>query len=125
MACAAKGPEFSKVSNAPEGKSVLYIYRPWAFTGGGVSFPIVINDKKIYPKLSNQSYLRHPTLPGKKRIHTDTSSIDRILEFKAEPNKIYFISISVKNYLVVFEQVPLLVDEELALQEIEKCKIAL
>lgn len=125
LGCAAKGQHFSEISTVPEGQAMLYIYRPWAFTGGGVSFPIVINDKRISPELSNQSYLMHSTQPGIKRIHTDTTAIDRVLEFTAEPNQTYFIGLSVKNYFMVFAQVPYLVDEKLALKEMKKCQLAL
>lgn len=124
IGCAAKGPYFSGVSEPAENKATIYIYRPWAFTCGGVSFQIIINNKRISPKLSNQSYLSYVTTPGTTRIHTNTSAIDNVLEFTAEANKTYFVSISVKNYVMVFSITPYLVDKNLALKEIKKCQLA-
>ncbi|TKB23185.1 DUF2846 domain-containing protein [Desulfopila sp. IMCC35006] len=124
--CAAKkGDYFSETLKAKEGSSTLYIYRPWAFTEGGASFPIIVNNTRIAPELSNQSYLTYVTKPGPVKIHTDTQHIDTVLEFNAEAGKIYFVGISVKSYFLVFEQVPYLIDENLALEELKKCQKAL
>ena len=123
--CAAKGAQFSKLSVVPEGESVIYVYRPWAMIAAGANFEIVINGKRISPRLSNQSYLMYVTPPGSYKIHTNTMNIDRVLNINTAKNKSYFVSISIKHYFAAVAQIPSLVDTSLAIKEMKKCKLAL
>jgi len=124
--CAAKGPTFTDVKSNNLDKALLYIYRPWAMTGAAVSYQVVLNNVRISPKLSNQSYLVKEIDPGEIVLFTDTRNIDRVLKFTGEAGKTYFVSISSKNYAaMVFEHAAYLVDKDLAIEELKKCKLAL
>ena len=123
--CAAKGAQFSKLSAIPEGKSVVYIYRPWIFDPLGQRYPIVVNNKRVLSGLGNQCYFVFITEPGPCEIHTDTMNIDRVLKFNAESNKSYYIKISMKHYFAAIAYVPNLVNVSRAIKEMKKCKLAL
>lgn len=123
--CAAKGPQFTKLLSPPDGQSIIYVYRTWTYNGGANRYQIVLNDKKMTPMLSNQSYLSFFIQPGKQKIHLESFDIDSVLEFNAESNKTYFIRIMEKDYIMVRVHIPTLVDRNLAMLQMEKCGLAL
>lgn len=125
--CAAKGPNFSSLSMPTEGKSTVYIYRPWAFTGGAVSYEIFDSGVKISPSLSAGSYIIYVTEPGDHKFYTENKGLvaDREVFITTEPNKDYFLRALTKNYFafIAIEIKP--IEKSVALEELKDCGLAL
>lgn len=65
--CASSGPQFSAVSAIPDGKAVIYVYRPWRIVGSaGVDWPIAVDGRRI-GDLANGEYVSVLVSPG---LHT-------------------------------------------------------
>ena len=62
--CATLGDAYKSVDFVPKNKSLVYIYRPSSFVGGGISYYIYANDK-IVAKQYNGGYFSYITEPGK------------------------------------------------------------
>ncbi|MGF6148032.1 Protein of uncharacterised function (DUF2846) [Kingella potus] len=72
-ACAATGTQFDSFKQPSEGQSMLYVYRPKAFVGGGVHFKVAANDTVI-GRLRNGGYLEKELPPGEYDIWAQTEA---------------------------------------------------
>lgn len=123
--CAATGPEFSNIIEPPAEKSQIYIYRPWAFTAGGVGLPIMHNGEQLPYLLHNKGYLNYLAQPGRHEIHVNASGmIDRKFQFDSSPGETYFLKLSVENYVAVMGTRLKLVEKEAAVKEMEGFKLS-
>ena len=52
----ASGQPFRPVEDIPEGKGVLYVYRPWELTGSALSY-VVVADGTVLGEARNGSYI--------------------------------------------------------------------
>lgn len=127
--CASRGAYFSTLTAPQNDKAVLYVYRKWAFTAGGVNYQIEDNNEKIVPKLSVNSYLYRTIEPREHIITTDLDMygwVDGDVTFVAEPNKKYFVRLETSMIIDgVFSSHFYLVPEELALDELKEYRLAL
>jgi len=71
--CAAKGPAFTPVAAIPEGKSLIYVYRPSGFIGGGVHYDVYAGQEKIC-NLVQGGYCQYFGAPGEIEIWGKTES---------------------------------------------------
>lgn len=62
-ACSATGSKFSDMQLPDEGKARIYVYRPSAFIGGGMSFSVGVNQENI-GRLKSGGYLTKQLSPG-------------------------------------------------------------
>lgn len=117
--CAATGPEFKNIIEPSADKSQIYIYRPWAFTAGGVGLPIMHNGEQLPHLLHNKGYLHYLAEAGRHEIHVNANGlIDRKLQFDSEPGETYFVRLTVQNYFAVMGTRLSLVDKDVAIKEI-------
>jgi len=70
--CAASGPKFTVLMSPKNDQGVLYVYRPYTFTNGGVAPYVYINGKER-GELKNQGYLVYPLSAGQYSVATDGS----------------------------------------------------
>ncbi|MVW74261.1 DUF2846 domain-containing protein [Pseudomonas xionganensis] len=123
--CAASGPEFTNIAEPPADKSQIYIYRPWAFTAGGVGLPILHNGEQLPYPLHNKGYLHYLAQAGHHEIHVNANGlIDRKLQLYTKPGETYFIKLTIQNYFAVMGTRLLLVDKDTALKEIQNYKLS-
>ena len=123
--CAASGPEFTRIAEPPADKSQIYIYRPWAFTAGGVGLPILHNGEQLPYPLHNKGYLHYLAQSGLHEVHVNANGlIDRKLQFHTNPGETYFIKLTVQNYFAVMGTRLLLVDKDTAIKEMQKLKLS-
>lgn len=84
-ACAATGTQFDSFKQPSEGQSMIYVYRPKAFIGGGVHFKVAANDT-IIGRLRNGGYVEKELPPGEYDIWAQTEAKrSTLLELK--PNE--------------------------------------
>ena len=84
-ACGATGPQFAGFKQPSEGKSMIYVYRPQAFIGGGVHFKVAANDTVI-GRLRNGGYLEKELPPGEYNIWAQTEA-KRSTLIELKPNE--------------------------------------
>ena len=91
------GPKFGGVDvTAGPSESILYIYRPNAHYGIAVTYPVLLNGKKI-ADLGNDGYFPLAVEPGRYSIQTDTDGIDHAYEFEAESGETHFLRLKVNR----------------------------
>jgi hypothetical protein len=83
LAGCASGPAFKPVSSIPEGKALIYVYRPSVMHGAALVPYVVVNDSRALP-LKNGGYYTYAATPGSVTVavtHTGQRSVT--LEVKA------------------------------------------
>lgn len=123
--CTASGPRFSQINTPPDQMSQIYIYRPWAYTSGGVGLPIIHNGEQLPYPLRNQGYLNYFAQAGHHKMHVNSQgTVDRVLEFDSKAGQTYFVKLTIQNYFAVMGTKLSLVEKETALKEIKKCNLS-
>lgn len=123
--CAASGPKFTKIIEPPADMSQIYIYRPWAFSAGGVGLPILHNGEQLPYPLHNEGYLSYLAQPGRHEMHVNANGlIDRKLQFNTKPGETYFIKLTIQNYFAVMGTRLSLIEKNIAIKEIKKYKLS-
>lgn len=88
--CAGVMGEAFKETLTPEGKARIYIYRPWTYVGGAVSYPISIDGKKMF-QLPHTAYFVQDVAPGEVFISAKTLENEASIKINAQANKAYYI----------------------------------
>lgn len=86
------GPQFQEVSQK-EGYAVVYIYRPYKYSGGFGSPEVLINDKKEFA-LGNGAYRPVLLKPGNHKIQIKEKiwgNVDEILTFNVKQGLSYYL----------------------------------
>lgn len=118
--CASLGPAFEQVASMPNGKALIYVYRPSAFVGGGVSYDININKKVIAP-LRNGGYFPYFADPGKTEVWAKTE-VRRSVVFVAEAGDTYYVKGGIMMGILVGRPHLEIVDATIAKTEIAGTK---
>lgn len=71
--CASLGPPFMEEPSIPEGKALVYIYRPSSFVGSAISYLVTANDMPVVT-LYNGGYFPYFTDPQTIRFWAKTES---------------------------------------------------
>ena len=79
-----------KVSAPPEGRAIVYFYRPARQYGWVISPKVLDNDLYVF-NLANGKYIEYVVNPGKHEFRTDTPHIDEPLTFKIEQGETHFL----------------------------------
>jgi hypothetical protein len=115
--CAASGPPFQKVQ-IPEGKSVIYAYRPSTFFAGGVNPPVSCGGEHV--RLGRGAY--HPFIvdPGKAVCAASTEATSSVgVECKAGEER--YVKEEIDWGFVVSQPRLSLVDNATGESEIQDC----
>lgn len=92
--CGAKGEKFGSFKLPTENKSMLYVYRPSSFVGGGVYYDINVNknnDNEIIGTLRNGGFIEKEILPTENvEVWAKTESKASV-SLDMKPNEIYCV----------------------------------
>jgi hypothetical protein len=119
--CASLGPQFQKVETFPNDKGLVYIYRPSSFIGSGVSYDVKVGETPV-TTLHNGGYYPYFSEPGEVEFRAKTESKSSVtLDIK--PGQIYYIKGTVGVGFVVGRPHLMIVESNIAENEITKCKL--
>ena len=108
-------------STPPEGRVIVYFYRPAEFVAGGVAPKVFDNNNYVFA-LANGKYVEYVTNPGRHEFKTDTISIDEPLTFEIKQGEVYFLRCDFKPGTFIGTWLLTRKYPEQALEEIKFCK---
>jgi hypothetical protein len=84
--------KFTPVAEIPEGKALVYIYRPGSMVGAAVHYTVNANDT-IASKahLRNKSYIVFFAEPGRYTFWAQVTNTRRAIDIDVEAGKTYYI----------------------------------
>jgi hypothetical protein len=119
--CAAKGPSFTRVSDIPSAKGLVYVYRSPGLVGSAVTYHVHAGDE-IIGNLRNGGYFYYFADPGELEIWAKTEAKGSVtLDILAGQEQYVKGSLGV-GFLVGRPKL-IVVDSETGRKEIEKCKL--
>jgi hypothetical protein len=71
--CGAQGALFQKVAELPQGKGIVYVYRPTGFVGSGVTYDVHAGDRVI-GNLKPGGYCSYFAAPGELEVWAKTEA---------------------------------------------------
>jgi len=94
LGCSAKGPKFTEVEKIEKNKSIVYVYRPSAFAGGGVTYDVHAKKSDgsdvVIGNLKSGGYLKYKTQPDEIEFWAETEAKSSVT-IDAQANKMYCI----------------------------------
>ena len=109
--------KFKPVEEIPEGKALVYIYRPGSMVGAAVHYTVNANDEKVSEShLKNKSYLVYFADPGRYTFWGQVTNTRREVDLDVEAGKTYYIKGDCCEFI--------LPSSEDAEKEIAKCKLS-
>jgi len=109
--------KFSPVKEIPEGKALVYIYRPGSMVGAAVHYTVHANDDKVSENhLRNKSYLVFFAEPGRYTFWAQVTNTRREVDLDVEAGKTYYVRGDCCEFIIP--------DLETAKKEIIKCKLS-
>jgi hypothetical protein len=121
----ASGPAFQEVSIVPEGKSIVYFYRPAKYYSGASSPEIYDNGNLILDGLTNGGYWVYYITPGKHVFSTKATFVDSTsisLESKG-PGEEYYVRLELTWDFFVPDAKLFRIYPDQGRQEIMSCKL--
>ena len=110
--------KFEPVKEIPEGKALVYIYRPGSMVGAAVHYTVNANDDKVSEyHLRNKSYLIFFAEPGRYTFWAQVSNSRREVDLDVEAGKTYYVRGDCCEFIIP--------DMEKAQKEIVKCKLSI
>jgi len=110
--------KFEPVKETPEGKALVYIYRPGSMVGAAVHYTVNANDDKVSEyHLRNKSYLIFFAEPGRYTFWAQVSNSRREVDLDVEAGKTYYVRGDCCEFIIP--------DLEKAKKEIVKCKLSI
>jgi len=110
--------KFEPVKEIPEGKALVYIYRPGSMVGAAVHYTVNANDDNISEyHLRNKSYLIFFAEPGRYTFWAQVSNSRREVDLDVEAGKTYYVRGDCCEFIIP--------DLEKAKKEIVKCKLSI
>ncbi len=83
---------FEPVSEIPEGKALVYIYRPGSIVGAAVHYTVNANDEKVSEShLRNKTYLVYFADPGRYTFWAQVTNTRRAVDLDVEAGKTYYV----------------------------------
>ena len=120
LAGCASGLPFKSVTEIPQGKGLVYIYRPASVVGSAISYDIFTGNEKI-GRLLPGGYLTYFATPGELELWGKTEAKGSItLDVKAD--QIQYVKGSLSVGFFVGRPVLMTVEPEVGQQEIAECK---
>jgi len=113
----AYSQKFEPVNEIPEGKALVYIYRPGSMVGAAVHYTVNANDEKVSEAhLKNKSYLVFFAEPGRYTFWAQVTNTRREVDLDVEAGNIYYVRGDCCEFII-----PSLDKAE---KEIVKCKLS-
>jgi len=110
--------KFEPVKEIPEGKALVYIYRPGSMVGAAVHYTVNANEEKVSDAhLKNKSYLVYFADPGRYTFWAQVTNTRREVDLDVEAGKTYYIKGDCCEFMI-----PDLKDAE---KDIQKCKLSI
>jgi len=110
--------KFEPVKEIPEGKALVYIYRPGSMVGAAVHYTVNANDDNVSEyHLRNKSYLIFFAEPGRYTFWAQVSNSRREVDLDVEAGKTYYVRGDCCEFIIP--------DLEKAKKEIVKCKLSI
>jgi len=110
--------KFEPVKEIPEGKALVYIYRPGSMVGAAVHYTVNANDDRVSEyHLRNKSYLIFFAEPGRYTFWAQVSNSRREVDLDVEAGKTYYVRGDCCEFIIP--------DLEKAKKEIVKCKLSI
>ena len=119
-ACATVGGAFREDSAVPDGKAVVYFYRPRAFSGSALNLLILNKDGPVV-SLRNGAYYKYVMTAESIKFWTQTGVVDTPVTVDARAGQIYYVRFKATGFLVPDQQWLVIVDRDTALKEISRC----
>ena len=119
-ACSSLGEPFQNLQEPQPDTAQVYIYRPSAFVGGGVSYTVMEDETPIV-RLNNGGYYTYSTTPGTKKIWAETETKSEI-STNLKENQTYFFKGEVSMGLLLGRPKLTQVSKETALGELPNCR---
>jgi hypothetical protein len=117
------GPQFSKFEQVPQGKAIVYFYRPKAFVGGAVSYDVWVDGINVpFTRIYNGGYFPYIADPGKILFKAKTEA-EKEIAIDAKSGEAYYIWCSVGMGLFVGRPHLEQVTREVAEPDIKNCRL--
>lgn len=120
--CSAKGPAFTPVATIPAEKSLIYVYRPSGFLGGGVHYDVYAGQEKVC-NLVQGGYCQYFGAPGEIEIWGKTESKGTIT-IDSKVGQTTYVKAGVGMGFLVGRPNFTVVDTTLGGTEIKDCKLS-
>jgi hypothetical protein len=115
------GNAFTKVDTFEKEKGLVYIYRPWLFSGGGIFYEVKNNDQTLV-ELSNGTYRPVFVKPGENTFTAKTvGSASITIDIKEGES--YYLKSNVLVGPIMGKPFLTLVPKEVGEKEISECKL--
>jgi hypothetical protein len=109
--------KFMPVEEIPEGKALVYIYRPGSMVGAAVHYTVNANDEKVSEyHLRNNTYLIFFAEPGRYTFWAQVTNTRREVDLDVEAGKTYYVRGNCCEFVIP--------DFDKAKEEIVKCKLS-
>lgn len=109
--------KFEPVEKIPEGKALVYIYRPKVKLGAVYHYTVNANDEKVSEAhLKYNTYLVYFANPGRYTFWGEVSAARKSVDLDIEAGKTYYIRGDSRKFII-----PTM---EKAMKEIKKCKLS-
>jgi hypothetical protein len=109
--------KFTPVTEIPEGKALVYIYRPGSMVGAAVHYTVNANDAKVSEAhLKNKSYLVFFAEPGRYTFWAQVTNTRREIDLDVEAGKTYYVKGDCCEFKIPATEV--------AEKEIVKCQLS-
>lgn len=121
--CATLGPAYQKVDKIPDNAGLVYVYRPPAFIGGGVSPNLYTDNGKIFiTKIYQGGYYPYFAKPGEVEFSAATES-ESSITLNVAPGQTYYIKLTIGIGILVGRPHLMIVPADVAEREIQECKL--
>ncbi len=115
---------FQEVNAIPEGKALVYVFRPSAFSGSAVHYTVKANDTAICPiHLYNGSYMVYFAQPGILKVSAEVAKEQSAVMIEVKPGLTYFIKGTIRTGTWVGRPYLEEVSVDQGKKEIRKCKL--
>jgi len=116
----ATGPKFTKIDDIPEGKAVVYIYRPASPIGAAVSYQVIANGAHIMPMV-NGGYFAYYAKPGENEFSAATETMSSVT-LDVKTGQSYYIKSTVGVGMFVGRPRLAVMPADVGEKEIANCK---
>ena len=117
--CAASGAKFTPIDAIPEGKALVYIYRPNSLMGGAIRYHVAVGDEQIV-YLVRGGYYPYLADPGETTFWARTEARADVTEV-LEPGETYYLQGGVGIGVAVGRPRLAFVDAERGAREVAAC----
>jgi len=119
--CAASGPAFKEITDIPQDKGLVYVYRPNSIIGSAIRYSVYA-DQDVVCKLIRGGYCLYYAKPGEVEFWAKTES-KASLTVDVKAGQKHYVKGSLSMGFAVGRPNLSLVEEQEALKDIVDCKL--